>query len=421
MNCNIKCITKTLIASLCFSLGSNAFAQWASEPTQEDGGQNQTQKKSNQDDSTQTRSEQTISTDTKTTRKVVRSKPKSKIQEMGTSLIFSADLGLVAGFPSTKLTGYQSKTGLALEGKALGSILLDNFLIDAGIGWFFYNVSGIEPVYIDGQPVVSESGGAVTDNVGIKLSGSILEFSPSYRIKKSYFAGPTFQLRYPSDLGYDSRIARKALGLYLGAQGGYQIFDEDLNTRFVGRLMMPMNYKDWLGLQMMVGVQIGLPFSQPETLVIEESTLKTSEKKIVEYRKQVFKFKVTRDVVKLVLDNLVIFYPEPGYPTLTTEAQSFLIDLSQSLSEIENNWGTLQIDTVSRPHAQVIRDALVSAGVTDKKVRLGPAVPGDKTSPTPPVEFTFKGTKNQVQMMDAVRRAMKAMSIPETCENGVCQ
>lgn len=358
---------------------------------------------------------------TQTIRKVIRNNEKTLLEEMGTSLIFSADLGLVMGFPSTQLADYKAKTGLAIEGKALGSVLLNNFIVDAGLGWFFYNVSGDEPIFADGQKIVDEAGQAVTDDTGIKLSGTIIEVSPSYRIKKNYFAGPTMQIRYPSDLGYDSRIARNALGVYVGAQGGYQLFDEDLNTRFVGRLMMPLNYKDWLGIMFMAGVQIGLPFTQPDNLIIQESTVKTNEKRIVEYKKKVYKFKVVRDVIKLVLDELVVFYPEPGYPTMTTESQSFLIDLSSSLSQTENEWGSLQVDTVTKEHGQVIRDALISAGISDKKVNVGAALGGDKESATPPVEFTFKNVKQPQKLVEAVRQAMSAMSIPETCEGGQCQ
>ncbi|MEY3902859.1 MAG: hypothetical protein RL189_2165, partial [Pseudomonadota bacterium] len=358
---------------------------------------------------------------TQTTRKIIRNNQKSRLEEMGTSLIFSADMGLVLGFPSTELADYKTKTGLAIEGKALGSILLDNFILDAGLGWFFYSVSGDEPIYVDGSKILGEAGQVVTDDTGIKLSGTIIEVSPSYRIKQNYFAGPTLQIRYPSDLGYDSRIARNALGLYLGAQGGYQIFDKDLNTRFVGRMMLPLNYKNWLGLIFMAGVQIGLPFAQPDNLIVQESTIKTNEKRIVEYKKKVYKFKVVRDVIKLVLDDLVVFYPEPGYPTLTTESQSFLIDLSTSLSETENEWGNLQIDTVTKDHGQVVRDALVSAGISEKKIKIGPALGGDKESATPPVEFTFKNVKQPQKLMDAVRKAMSSMSIPETCEGGECQ
>lgn len=365
--------------------------------------------------------QETSKSSTQTTRKIIRNNQKSLLEEMGTSLIFSADMGLVLGFPSTELTDYKTKTGLAIEGKALGSILLDNFILDAGLGWFFYNVSGDEPIFVDGSKILNEAGQVVTDDTGIKLSGTIIEVSPSYRIKQNYFAGPTLQIRYPSDLGYDSRIARNALGLYLGAQGGYQMFDEDLNTRFVGRMMLPLNYKNWLGFIFMAGVQIGLPFTQPDNLIIQESTIKTNEKRIVEYKKRVYKFKVVRDVIKLVLDDLVVFYPEPGQPTLTAESQSFLIDLSTSLSETENEWGKLQVDTVTKDHGQVIRDALVSAGVNDKKVNVGPALGGDKESATPPIEFTFKNVKQSQKLMDAVRKAMSSMSIPETCEGGECQ
>ncbi|MEN9825571.1 MAG: hypothetical protein RI953_1316 [Pseudomonadota bacterium] len=403
-----------LTLGFCLAGTSTALAQWSTDDNDKKPAASE---KSSQDGK---KNEESSSVKTKTSRKVIRTKKKTWFEEMGTSLIFSADIGILSGFPAISLTNYQSKFGLAVEGKAMGSILLDKFMIDAGLGWWFYNVSGVEPVFENGAKVVTTDGAVVTDDVSIKLSGSLLDFSPSYRFNKSWFAGPSLQLRYPSDLGYNSQIEGKALGIYAGAQAGYQIFDDDLNTRFVGRFMMPVNYKNWLGFYTSLGVQVGLPISQPETLTIQETTVKTTEKRIVEYKKQFYKFKITRDLVKLVLDNLIVFYPEPGFPTITTESQSFLIDLSQSLAEAEKNWGTLLIETVSRDHAQVIRDSLVSAGMPENKVRLGPVVQGDATSANPPVEFTFKGVKNQPQMMDAVRRAMQTLAIPETCADGTC-
>ncbi|NBX17366.1 MAG: hypothetical protein EBR09_08375 [Proteobacteria bacterium] len=357
----------------------------------------------------------------KTTRKVLRQKKVSALEAMGTSLIFSADAGVVNAVPAGTLANYKAKSGIAVEAKALGSVLLDNIIIDAGLGWFFYSVKGTEPIFINGKKLVDEDENAITDEVAIKLTGTIIEASPSYRLGRSFFTGPSLQLRYPSDLGFNSQIQSNSLGIYLGLQAGFQLFDKDLNTRFVARGMMPVNYKEWAALHLLAGVQIGLPFAQPENLTIQESVVKTTEKRIVEYRKQVFRFKMTRDIVKLVLDNLIVFYPEPGYPTMTTEAQSFLIDLSQSLATNEGNWSLLQVDTVSKNHARVVRDAIVSAGVSDKKVKVGLVLAGDKTVANPPVEFTFKGVKNQSQLMDAVRRAMTQMSIPETCEGGVCQ
>lgn len=392
-------------------------AAWAQETQPEKSAQPPEAK----DADTQPNSTSSESSTTKTTRTMIRTRPKSKIEEFGASLIFSADLGLLSALPSIKVKDYGPKFGLAVEGKALGSILFNEYIVDAGFGWFFYNISGAEPLRNEsGDILTTDDDLAITDKTGIKLSGSVLEVAPSYRLKKNIFAGPVFQLRYPSDLSYDSTVARKKTGILVGGQGGYQIFDQDLNTRFVGRMMTTLNDTNWLGIYLMAGIQVGLPFTQPEILTIQEITTKTSEKRVVEYRKQVYKFKVTRDIVKLVLDNLVVFFPDPGYPTLTTESQSFLIDLAQSLSTTEKEWGTLKIDTVSKDHGQVIRDALVSAGISDKKVGFGQVVSGPKVS-NPPVEFSFTNVKNSSKLIDSVRQAMKAIDIPETCEGGVCK
>lgn len=351
------------------------------------------------------------------TRKIYsKSRDKGRWEELGLSLIFAADLGLLTAFPATTLKSYGPKYGLALEGKALGSFLLDKYMFDAGLGWWFYGVTGAEPVTLD----LGAGETTFSDDVELKLSGSMLELAPSYRFTNDYFAGPIIQFRYPSDRGYDAKTERKDVGLVIGAQAGYQIFDLDLNTRFVGRMLLPVNDKDWLGLYLMAGVQVGLPFVQPEVLTVQEITTKTQEKRVVKYKKQEFKFKLSRELVKVILDGLVIFYPDPGYPTLTTESQAFFIDFAKSLSESESDWGVLKIDTINKDYAAVIRVALVSAGINDKKVRIGQTLPG-KPSTTPPVEFSFFQVKDPAQVQRSVRNAMQAMQIPETCEDGECK
>lgn len=357
------------------------------------------------------------SSSSSSTKRIYKStKEQSVWEELGVSLIFAADLGLLSAFPATKLKDYGPKFGLALEGKALGSILLDKYIIDAGLGWWFYSLTGAEPVKID----LGFGESTIIDDVGLKLSGTLVEVSPSYRIKNEIFAGPIIQLRYPSDRGYESQVERKKIGLVLGAQGGYQIFDSDLNTRFVGRMLMPTNDIDWLGAYFMVGIQVGLPFVQPDILTVQEITTKTQEKRVVEYKKQEFKFKLSRDLVKVILDGLVIFYPDPGFPTLTTESQAFLIDFAKSLSESEGDWGVLKIETVNRNYASVVRDALVSAGISEKKVRIGKALQG-KAGTTPPIEFSFVNVKDQPKLQAAVRSAMQAMQIPENCDTEACE
>lgn len=358
--------------------------------------------------------------ETKTTRRVIVERPKSKIEEYGTSLIFSADLGLLSVFPALKLKDYGPKYGLAVEGKALGSVLLNKFLIDAGFGWGFFNVTGLEPLRTsDGVILTDDSDKAFTDETSIKLSGSIFEIAPGYRIRNNIFAGPVLQFRYPSDLAYDSTVVGKNLGIVLGAQGGYQIFDEDLNTRFVGRMMFTLNDSNWLGLYTMVGVQVGLPFTQPEVLTIKETTTETKEKRIVEYRKREFKIKVTRDLVKMLMDNLILFYDDPTTPLLTTESQSFLVDLVQTLTADDMEWGILKIDTISRQHGRAIRDALVSAGLPTQKIRFGTVIPGPRTT-NPPVEFGFHNVKDQNKLTEALREAMREMQVREECEKGQC-
>lgn len=360
-------------------------------------------------------------TSIKTSRKVTSSRQKSKVAEYGTSLILSPEAGAFSALPATQLEKFGPKFGLALEGKALGSVLLRKFLIDAGAGWFFFNIKGFEPFRnLDGSTKTDDEGNTLTENMSIKLSGALFELGVSYRFSNSVFMGAIAQLRYPVDLTYESKVARSELGFLTGGQLGYQIFNDDFNTRFVVRLLSTLNDKNWLGISTTAGVQLGLPFVQPKILTIRELTTKSKEKKIVEYKKQEYKFKVVRDVVKIILDNTVTFIREGNTPTLTLEAQKFLLNFAAELSRAEQEWGVLRIDSASPAHIARIRETLISAGVSGKKIKAGQTIQGEAGDDLP-VEFSFYGAKENSQFLETIRGVMKNLSVPETCVGALCE
>jgi len=181
-----SCVFKNLCARAIFLWASACLIQPLAAFAQEDAGKPESTPTISQSSEKPTDSNESMSTET--TKKVIRTKNKSWVEEYGTSLILSADLGLLSGFPSTKLRDYGPKSGLAIEGKALGSMLLDKYIIDAGLGWYFYNVSGIEPVRNSaGDILVIGDDTAITDTVALKMSGTVIEIAPSYRIKPSVF------------------------------------------------------------------------------------------------------------------------------------------------------------------------------------------------------------------------------------------
>ncbi|MEY4066278.1 MAG: hypothetical protein RIR26_2486 [Pseudomonadota bacterium] len=358
---------------------------------------------------------------TKTTRKTTTARQRSKVSDYGTSLILSPEIGAFSGLPSLKLEKFGPKFGLALEGKALGSVLLRNFLIDAGFGWYFFNIKGFEPYRnIDGSIKTDSSGQALTENMNIKLSGALFEIGTSYRFGPSFFAGTVAQLRYPADLSYQSNVVRSQLSALMGGQVGYQIFDDDFNTRFVLRMLSTINDKDWLGISTTAGLQLGLPFIQPKILTIQETTTKIKERRIVEYKKRDFRIRVTQDVIKIILDNTITFIPDSEHAVLTIEAQKFLIHFASALNDSAQDWGTLRIDSLSREHMNRIRETLVSAGLPPQKVKGGAPVKGEVASDIP-VEFSFYGIKEVGPFSEVIRAAMKAQSVPETCIGTQCE
>ena len=352
-------------------------------------------------------------------------------EEESKSILFSADFGMQSAFPSTKLISFGPKYGLALEGKVLGSMQLDKFMFDGAFGWYFFNLSGKEPRRINGVVLTDDNDFDIVDELGIKLSGAIVEFAPSYFIREDIFTGLVLQARYPSDLGYDSLVARNKIGWSMGLQAGYQILEKELDTRLVGRLMTTVNDVNWISTSAMFGIQIGLPVSQkaprpeletsqtelfnkaPDIMTADENP---NDQKLEApksgFTRRLFRIQLDGEFTKLALEDLITFYDVTGYPTLTQEAQSFLMSFGETLLNSNNEWENLNIENVTSDQALVIRDALVSAGVSASKIKLGTSGVAQYI-PNPDAEIRFYGTKND-SFASTLRRLMRDLKIQES-------
>jgi hypothetical protein len=181
--------------------------------------------------------------------------------------------------------------------------------------------------------------------------------------------------------------------------------------------------KGWKDITYLGGVQFGLPFRQPDSLVIRKTTVVNKLRNEIEYRKKDFTITVTANVVKLALDNILTFYVDPsGRPTLTAEAQSFLVDLGNSLQNSNYLWEFLRIDAQSIGHITAVNDSLVSIGVPANKVRRGRSTQEVADGGNASVDFTFGGVKDAAQLAEKIRESMKAAKVPENCnKNGTCE
>lgn len=348
-------------------------------------------------------------TDSKTTQKRVLVRG----ADSGLSVILGAEYGLMEAKPEfTELLS--TKKGTAFELKALSGFLWEDFLLDAGLGWYSYKIRGTEKY-------VSNSLELISGDREIGVSGLLLELNPSYRITDNFFSGPIFQVRSPTQLDYFSEAASSSAGVAYGAQVGYQFFNSDLNSRIIAKALRNHNLKNWSDLIFMAGVQFGLPIRQPDSLVIRKSTTITKVREVLEVQKKDFRITVKATAVKLALDNIVNFYVKEGTPVLTPEAQSFLIDLSESLQSASSSWEGLRIDAQTQEHINVIKVSLLSSGLSEEKVKTGRTLNAIQDGSGVSVDFTFTGVRNPKDLGAAIRRAMNTMQIPENCQNGVCE
>lgn len=332
----------------------------------------------------------------------------------GLSAILGGEFGIMKVTPDDTKT-FDPKKGNALELKILTGWLFDDYMIDSGLGFYYYKIRGGERPVVDGVTILGDR--------QITVSGVMLEFSPSYRFANNLFAGGVLQVKTPAYNDYFSESNPVAALLSVGGQLGFQFFDRELNSRITLKTITNIGLKGWKDIAYLGGIQFGLPFRQPDSLVIRKTTVVNKLRSEVEYRKKDFTITITANVVKLALDNILTFYVDPsGKPTLTPEAQSFLVDLGTSLQNASHLWETLRIDAQSSGHMMAVNDSLVSIGVPANKIRRGRKTQEIADGGNASVDFTFGGVKDSSQLADKIRKSMKLSKIPENCDkNGTCE
>ena len=331
----------------------------------------------------------------------------------GLSVILGGEYGIMKATPASPKNS-SPKKGKVFELKALSGFLFKDFLIDTGLGWYSYKIRGQERLTRNEVESIGDR--------ELGVSGLLLEFSPSYRLTDNIFAGLVTQVRTPAQLDYFSEANSAGVGFSAGGQLGVQLFNSELNSRFIVKVLTNLGLKNWTDIQYLGGVQFGLPITQPDSLVIRKTTFVKKVKDVVEYRKKDFTITITTNVIKLALDNIINFYKDKsGPPTLTTESQSFLVDLGNSLQTVVSSWEALRIDAETQAHISVVRDSLVSTGVPPNKVKQGRSIKGIDDGGNISVDFTFSGVGDPRLLAESIRSAMSAMQIPENCQKGACE
>lgn len=332
----------------------------------------------------------------------------------GLSAILGGEYGIVRATPTDKET-FGEKNGRTLELKLLSGWLFKDFMIDSGLGFYYYKVRGTERPFVNGERINGDR--------EIAVSGLLLEFTPLYRLTNNFFLGPVTQIKTPGYADYFSEASPSPVLFTGGFQMGLQFFENELNTRLTLKASTNLGLKGWKDIAYLGGVQFGLPFRQPDLLVIKKTTTVNKLREEVEYRKKEFKISLTANVVKLALDNVLTFYVDPeGRPTLTAEAQSFLVDLGGALQSQEGLWETLRIDAQTPGHVKSVHDSLISIGVPSQKVRKGRSTQEVADGGNASVDFTFSGVKNSALLADTIRNSMKLAKVPENCtKEGICE
>lgn len=168
--------------------------------------------------------------------------------------------GQLFAVPNPDLENFKMKSGNTAEAKAFMDITRKRYILDGGVGFFFYKVSGTEPI-LDGtgEQLKEKDGTGKTGSFGLSSYGTTIDLASSLRLRPNIFLGATLQLRRPSDLGYTSSVVRNETGILLGGQLGYELEGADVIRRVVVRATRGLNSIDWTDFHVYAGLQFGIP------------------------------------------------------------------------------------------------------------------------------------------------------------------
>lgn len=325
------------------------------------------------------------------------------LQAERSSPIWTLYGGLAAGYGLVSSNTY-SETPQGTQFLFNGALAYQykKWVFDAGVGWFYSNISGKTST---SQPVQ------------VTMRSGLLEVSPRYRVSDTWQLGPVFNMAFGTDTSFGSSINPSSSSTFLGLKGVYEVPFEKLPLRLWAQLSTDLaidNQRVYLGL---IGVQIGIPI---KTASIPQKA-NGSQKPVPQK-------------VRIALDPQKVFFGTAS-AALVDDVDITLKELGRYLKQNEES-STVEVTghadqrgkfnynlKLSQQRAEAVRAALVSGGAEPSKLTLHaysflhPLDPANEQSAWAKnrrVEIIFNDIEAPEQLIEKLRPL--ALELPWTAE-----
>lgn len=332
---------------------------------------------------------------------------------------------------TTTIDGEGPFTGSLLTGKALAAFVFDDWIMEGGAGWSYSALYGKTRSENPAEPAL---GHRVYTQSGFVEAGLRYRLTPKFNfglIAQDYF-GTDLTLSQRKDLVKNMFLGGMMMAVDLLSDSG--IFR--LGATFMTEIPDNQRQVQIYG----VTAQFGIPLRGYDTLLRKtDVVVRTETIKKVEVPKIVTRT-IVRDVSKYSLPRETFHFAR-GQSFLAPEDQSFIIEFSNTLKQLQAYYKTVTIEAqirttgdakrdqrLSEQRAQSIRNALVSTGLSPQRVLAAgqggrPGIeerPSSKSSITL-IDLSFAGLTQPDAVSDALNDLFRRRITPETCQGDKCK
>lgn len=343
-------------------------------------------------------------------------------------------VGLDAGLlnHSTTIPREGPFSGTAFAGKTLASFLLEDWILEAGLGWSYSALYGKTKGDLPSDP---ELGHRVYTQAAFAEAGVRFRLTPRVNL------GLVVQDYFGADLTLSQRQGLVNNMLLGGGMFAFDLLKESGIFRIGAFLLaeLPDNKRQVVNYG--ATMQFGIPLKNYDVLMRKTDVYVRKERvQKVEVPKVITKT-IVRDVTKYSLP-IESFKFLKSQTALNPEDQEFANELGQTLKQTSPFYKLVTIEVtvpesgdprrdqrISEIRALSIRNAIVSTGLMPAQrilargegSRRGFAEMNPGTVATTFVDLSFLGLTNPDAVADALNQLLKRRSTPETCRGERCK
>ncbi|MBM3382272.1 MAG: hypothetical protein FJY29_07510 [Betaproteobacteria bacterium] len=343
-------------------------------------------------------------------------------------------VGLDAGMldHTTTITREGPFSGTSFAGKTLASFLLEDWILEAGLGWSYSALYGKTR---SESPTDPELGHRVYTQAAFAEAGVRFRLTPRVSL------GLIVQDYFGTDLTLSQRQGLVNNMLLGGGMFAIDLLKESGIFRLGAFLLAELPDNKRKVINYGASLQFGIPLRNYDVLMRKTDVYVRRERvQKVEVPKIITKT-IVRDLTKYSLP-LESFRFLKNQTALNPEDQEFVYELGQTLKQTSQHYKLVTVEVsvpdsgdsrrdqrLSEIRALSIRNAIVSAGLMPAQRLLargeGSRNGGSETSPgalsSTFVDLSFLGLTNPDAVADALNQLLKRRTTPDTCRGDRCK